>query len=150
MSLITLRQYFDGREFQYPEDLTTEVVENAKALIHRVSGLLLDLGFVCVDVSSGWRPPAVNASTKGAAVASSHMSGMGIDVADPLRAIAISILSKEQPELLLQQYDLYIEDPRWTPKHVHFQIRPPGSGRRIYIPNASPPLTGPILAGKDK
>lgn len=133
--IITVDQYFN----QYV-NIPPMTRVSADILMRRVNGMLLDLGFIAAVISSGYRNSLVNDEV-GGKKNSTHLTGEGIDLNDPERKIAKAILKKKE---ILDQYNLYMENPRWTPKHVHLQTRPVPSGNRIYIPDSTPPKTPEI------
>ena len=147
--MITLTDYFMGRDKRYPGDLTEAVEGNASELMRRVN-LLLSHAYQdgvqpALDaatgnhVASGWRPKSVNDATANAGENSRHITGRAIDLRDdpvkrPLARWCLANLD------LLAEIGLWMEDPQWTPSWVHLQSLPPGSGRRVYVPSAHPPL----------
>ncbi len=92
-------------------------------------------------VDSGWRPPAINAATPGAATNSTHLGAQAADIWDADRLLARWILQNEIDckaagrLSYATQIGLWFEDFRTTPTWVHGQIVPPHSGLRIYIPS---------------
>ena len=129
--------YFMGRDVKYASDLTDEIEANATELLGRVNDLLAALGLPDKEVRSGWRPQGVNDATANSAKTSNHLTGKAVDLADNDRSLTKAIL--REPEVLAQ-FNLYMEDARYTPTWVHLQSVPPRSGRRIYIPSSSAPL----------
>ena len=139
--MITLTQYFMGRDKKYPQDLSNEIRENAAKTVSQVN-LLLGLAVaqgVTLElhpstgtlVSSGWRPPSVNKATPGAALRSKHMTGHAIDVYDPdgdLDEWCLYHLSA------LESVGLYLEHPSATKGWCHLQTLPPRSGKRVFFP----------------
>lgn len=109
---ITIEQYFMGRDKQFPQELTEEVLNNAVILLEKVNAILLELKIPTAKVSSGWRPAAINANVANSAKKSHHMTGKAIDIFDDKQqSLATKILS--QPDLL-KKYDLWLEDPAHT------------------------------------
>lgn len=96
-------------------------------------------------LTSGYRTPAAN-KAQGGAENSHHLYGEAADVEDQNRDLAIFCYADPA---ILKHFGLFIEDPRWSrernPKTglwsfwVHFQTVAPPSGKRIFIPNSSPP-----------
>jgi hypothetical protein len=101
-------------------------------------------------VASGYRPAGVNAATKNAAAASSHLTCEAMDVGDarPDRPLAFWICTHLN---VAEEIGLWFEDFRWTWRNsdntptvpgalpnghpwCHGQTKPPSSGHRIYIP----------------
>lgn len=140
--MITIDQYWMGRDRGYRDVLTPEIVANAQITVDKANQLLAafeDETRIVIDtVASGWRPPVVNSGTKNAAVGSKHLTARAVDVRDtPDRDLARWCLRNLD---VLDDIGLWMEDPQWTPTWVHLQIVPPGSGRRVYVPSTQPPL----------
>lgn len=156
--MITLDDYFMGRDKRYLADLTEEVVNNAHELLGRVNLLLSwahkDGVWPGTDehtgtpVASGWRPRGLNARTQNAAKGSKHITGCAIDLQDtPDRALARWCLRNLD---LLAEIGLWMEDDRYTPSWVHLQSIPPQSGRRVFIPSNNPPLCASVVPDRDR
>lgn len=128
--MITLADYWMGRDAKYPDDLTVEIEGNAVELIDRVNFLLKSFGEQR-KVNSGWRPPEVNAKTAGAAVKSKHMLGLAVDLADPEGDLDEWCLENESELVRLQ---LWQEHPSATKGWCHLQSVPPKSGKRVFYP----------------
>lgn len=128
--MITLSEYFMGRDLQYPSLLTTELRANAIITVERANALL-DLFGEWRKVNSGWRPPAINAGTPGAAPFSKHMTCQAIDLSDPEGDLDEWLLGCTQHLLDLQ---LWMEHPAATKGWSHVQIVPPKSGRLVFYP----------------
>ncbi len=150
--MITLEQYWMGRDAKYPAELTAEIRHHAEQLVAKVNNLL---AFADADgvapatssrgdaIASGWRPPAVNDATTNAAKSSKHRTGQAVDLADGAdRGLARWCLSNLDA---LEQIGLWMEDPRWTPTWVHLQLVPPGSGKRVYVPSTAPALAQALV-----
>lgn len=140
---ITLAEFFMGRDKTFADQLTPDIIANATATVGAWNRLLAiyckDTNEPRPDVRSGWRPPAVNAKTPGAATNSQHMTGRAGDMGDSHKKLAEWV--KAHPEIC-SECGLWFEDPfsirpdgsEFTPTWVHGQIVPPRSGRRFYIP----------------
>lgn len=111
-------------------ELTEEVKDNAVILLNKVNQLLDELKIKNVEVSSGFRPSAVNAKTKGAAKKSLHMTGCAIDILDIDNKLGKLILS--QPNLL-HKYGLWLEDIAATPTWVHLDMSTKRKDRELRI-----------------
>jgi hypothetical protein len=146
--VITLTDYFMGRDRTHASELTDEIRGNAALTVARVNLLLAaadeDLVEPGIDevtgtpVASGWRPAGINARTQNAATGSKHLDGRGCDLQDtPERRFARWCLRNLAK---LEEIGLWMEDPQWTPDWVHLQTVPPGSGLRVYRPSAAEPL----------
>jgi hypothetical protein len=133
--MISLEEYLKNAE---PEDLTDEILANAQITVDRTNQLLDRAGARADHVqTSGVRSRAANARLAGASATSNHLSGQAADISDLDRYLADwSVANLE----VLEEVGCWMEDPRWTPTWVHWQIVPPKSGKRIYIPSLKPPL----------
>ena len=151
--MITLQQYWMGRDRRYGTELTPEITGNAVVLLERVNQVLaraaedhvqpaLDNGTSTV-VASGWRPKSVNDATANGGKTSKHIIGCAIDLRDavPDRPLARWCLRNRK---LLEEVGLWMEDPQWTPSWVHLQSIPPGSGNRVFISSAAPALAAAL------
>ena len=130
--MITLQDYWRGRDALYPLAMTPEIESNAWKLLGLVNALLAMYGGH-PHVSSGWRPPAVNQSTPNAAVNSKHMTGQAIDLADP-DGMLDEWLTSDVGLDAMQTIGLWAEAPAFTKNWCHLQSVPPKSGRRIFNP----------------
>lgn len=121
---------------------TMDMLHDAQVLAQRVSNLWQSYSSTMMDycpepvVSSGYRPPEVNAETPGAAKDSNHMLCRAVDIADPDGRFT-DWCSKNMD--LMAHFELWQEDPRWTKGWVHLQSVPPKSQHRIFIPFKGPP-----------
>lgn len=135
--MITRDDFFMGRDKAYPQDLTPEIEDCAKQTIERANLLLTrfraDTGDTYArKVNSGWRPPAVNAATPGAARKSKHMLGQAIDIDDDNGALDDWLMTPEG-EAAMREIGLWHEHPRDTPQWSHIQTVPPGSGNLHFL-----------------
>lgn len=137
---ITLGDYWAGRDKQYAKDLTDKIRKDAEQTVTKVNLLLFHAvkdGVVLIStnkrslVASGWRPPAVNAATKGAAPKSHHMSGKACDVSDPTGSLDRWCLANPDE---LEAIGLWQESPAFTIGWCHLQTVPPKSGKRVFLP----------------
>ena len=83
------------------------------------------------DATSGYRPPAVNAATRGAAVKSKHMKCLAVDIRDDEGALDEWCLAHPG---VLEGIGLWQEHPSATKGWCHVQTVPPGSGNRVFYP----------------
>ena len=60
---ITLAQYYMGRDAEHAAELTAALRDNAAVTVARVNRLLAHACIAC-EVTSGWRPHAVNAKAE--------------------------------------------------------------------------------------
>ncbi len=137
--MITLKDYFMGRDIKYPLEMSPTIRDNAAVLIDLVNRLLERM--CCppgihpstARVSSGWRPPSVNATTPRAAPNSKHMTGQAIDLYDPDEKLDNFLVSMEG-STILKELGLWMEHPSATKGWTHLQSLPPKSGNRIFFP----------------
>ena len=142
MTTITAEMYYRGRDRLYPQDLTPTIKANVARTLVAVNALVAALerdkvGIEChpvtkTPVSSGWRPPAINAATPNAAVRSKHMTGEALDLFDPDGAIDDWCLKNRKR--LKAEFGLYLEHPSATKGWCHVQIAPPRSGNTVFYP----------------
>jgi len=141
--MIELKDYWaqhrDGNELS----LTPEIEEDAERTVKLANQLLVEASLAGVNlhlnpatgthVSSGWRPPSVNANTQGAAPNSKHMTGQAIDIYDPDGDLDNWLITDSGLKAL-EDLGLWIEHPLATKGWSHLQIIPPGSRHRVYFP----------------
>ncbi len=136
---LRLADYWMGRNETHADDLTAEIVRNATHLLRRVNNLLVLMHDIQIEphpvigtpIASGWRPPEINAGTKGAAPRSRHMSGHAVDLYDPDGEIDAWCMDHLD---FLAEAGLWLEHPAMTKNWCHLQQVPPGSGRRVFYP----------------
>ena len=128
--MITLQSYWMGRETKYASVLTPETEGNALELLDRVNLLMTRFGETR-KITSGWRPPEVNAKTPGAAVKSKHITGNAVDLADPEGDLDQWCLDNQSE---LERFQLWQEHPAATKNWCHLQSVPPKSGKRVFYP----------------
>lgn len=134
--MITLGDYFMGRDKQYEDQLTPEIRANAERTCV-LANLLI--GYFKSDtgdmdrhhVTSGWRPPEVNAATPNAAPRSKHMTGQAVDLADPEGVLDEWCM---EHQAILERLGLYLEHPSATKSWCHVQTVAPKSGKRVFYP----------------
>ncbi len=141
--MITLSDYLMGRREQYPLSYSPAIEREALRTIDLVNQVLnaAQAAGVTLErnprtgslVSSGWRPPAINESTPGAAVRSLHMMGQAIDLFDPDGDLDDWLMS-DAGQTVLAQVGMWLEHPAATKGWAHLQTLPPRSGRRVFYP----------------
>ena len=137
--VLRLEDYWMGRNATHADDLTPEIVRNAGHLLRKVNNLIVLMHDVEVEshpvtgnpITSGWRPPAINAGTRNAAPRSHHMSGNAVDLYDPVGAIDDWCMGHLD---FLAEAGLWMEHPSATKGWCHLQQMPPRSGRRVFWP----------------
>jgi hypothetical protein len=128
--VISLTDYYMGRDLKYPEELTAVHRTNAGMTVERVN-LLLEAFGEPRRVNSGWRPAAINAGVPNAAAKSKHMTCQACDLSDDDGSLDAWCL-QNLPEL--ERIGLWLEHPDSTPRWAHLQIVAPGSGNRVFRP----------------
>lgn len=138
---ITLAQYLMGRDISHGLMLSTDLRREAQRTVEVVNKLLLRVTGVTWDisprtgsiVSSGWRPPDVNAGTPGAAPRSKHLLCRAVDLYDPDGDIDEWCMSTAG-QAAMTEVGIWLEHPSATKGWSHWQTVPPGSGRRVFYP----------------
>lgn len=129
------------------EELDKETQENLAILHERINKLRKAYGKP-LKVNDGYRRP--KDTPKNGAKLSKHLIGAAIDLDDDDKCTFWNWLKDNLN--LLQEYGLWIEDPRWTHGKVgtwiHFQCQSPKSGKRIFIPSSAPASAPEIWDGK--
>ncbi len=108
--------------------------KNLETLFHRLNELQDALGYD-IQINSGLRDQAQQneliAQGKTNAVHSKHLAGVAADVNDPDGSLAKWVLENLS---MMQSIGFWMEEFSRTKGWVHFQILPPGSGNRVFIP----------------
>lgn len=128
--MITLADYYMGRDVDYGNELTDASRANAAMTVSKVNLLMIAFG-QSRKVNSGFRPKAINRATAGAAKLSKHMTCQACDLEDDEGDLDQWCL--EHPDVL-QQIGLWQEHPASTKGWTHVQIVPPKSGNRVFYP----------------
>jgi hypothetical protein len=142
--MITKQELLQGRDKTYKEQYTKEVSDNLDKMLSAIN-VIRKAYAKPMTPTSGWRPPAVNASTPGAAPNSAHCVGLAVDISDPDGKLWAWVLNNLQ---LIKDCGVYVEDKRWTPTWVHFGLKKPASGKRIFIPSVNRALAPDAWDGK--
>lgn len=137
--MITLQEYF-GPHWDHP-DATEERKANAERLLALCEKLEL------IALADGVRFPdnpvtgsGVSGNTYGGfrpqscpqgAPNSSHKEGLAVDRYDPSNEIDAWCMENLKE---LNECGIYIEAPKSTPRWSHWTIKPPKSGKRVFIP----------------
>lgn len=125
-----------GRDKEYAADFTFEIAQNAEATVNKAN-LLLSIYMARTGdterrkVTSGWRPPSLNAATPGAALRSKHMTGQAIDISDPEGDLDHWLIDHT---VVLQEVGLFLEHPASTKGWCHVQTIAPKSQNRVFYP----------------
>jgi hypothetical protein len=127
--MITIEDYWMGRDKKYPSDLVQAVIDNARILLPRVN-LLLDRMGRTATVNSGWRPITVNKQVGGSKL-SNHITGRAIDLNDDDGSIDLWCMNNLKE---LEKVGLWLEHPKATPRWTHLQSIQPKSGNRVFLP----------------
>lgn len=128
--MLTLPDYFMGRDVLFPQELTPELRANAQVTLDKVNALLEQFGEPR-KITSGWRPAAVNAATPGAARFSRHLTCQAVDLEDHEGDLD-EFLFGFTPRLVA--FGLWMEHPAATKGWCHLQTVAPKSGRLVFYP----------------
>lgn len=129
-----LRQHGAGHEAELTEDMRLE----AQVVVDAANAILAEFGEVRA-LRSGWRPKSVNDATPNAARTSKHITCQAIDIADDdgrLKQFAFQT-DEDGGYPILEKYTVWAEYGAACPSWLHIQIVPPGSGKRVFFPNAA-------------
>ena len=138
--MITLADYFMGRDKTHAHILGSDLRANASRTVEAANKLLTLAKGAGVQlkpgqwgmVRSGWRPPDINAGTKGASKTSLHMQCLAIDLEDVDGTLGKWCMANA--DTVLRDLALWLEHKEATPTWTHVQLKPPGSGNRIFKP----------------
>lgn len=125
--MITLEDYMMGRDAAYPP--SDEQLAAAKDIVEKLGSLEEAFGSPIV-LTSGYRPPEINATVPGAKHADAHEKCMGADLRDLGKELSKWCLANL---LVLETIGLWMEAPGSAQNHVHVQTYAPKSGRRVFI-----------------
>jgi hypothetical protein len=140
--MIELADYWMGRDRTHGHLLSVDMrktaastvdLANRALVLAKTAGVSLEASPRTGNiVSSGWRPPDINAGTPGAAVRSKHLTCHAIDLYDPDGDLDEWLLASA--DTILRDLGLWLEHPAATKGWAHLQTIPPGSGRRVFYP----------------
>jgi hypothetical protein len=125
------------------KDLPQDIQDNLNDLLPRLNVIRTAYGKP-LTVNSGLRRQSDNDATANAAKSSSHLVGMAVDLKDTTNEFWTWCVANLE---LIQAQGLYLEDRRWTPTWVHLSTRPPGSGKRIFVPSSAPAIAPKLWSG---
>jgi hypothetical protein len=141
--MINMAQYLMGRDREHGHLFGPDLRVNAGRTIELANKLLVlaKMAGVTLDesprtgsiVTSGWRPPAINAGTPGAALRSKHLTCQAVDLYDPDGDLDEWLMT-DGGQRALVDLGLWIEHPACSKGWSHLQIVPPRSGRRAFYP----------------
>ena len=107
-----------------------EIAQNLAILLDRINHVRAEIGKP-MTVTSGLRNVVDQARINPSAPHSKHLTGQAVDIADADRTLRAWVLANLP---LMEKIGLWIEDFGHTPTWCHFQVVPPKSGKRIFIP----------------
>lgn len=113
---------------------TPEIDANLSILLDKINQVRIAYAIPMI-VSSGLRSETQQqdliASGKSTATKSKHLMGQAVDIADKDGKLAKWVQENMQ---LMETIGFWFEDFNSTPGWVHFQIVPPKSGKRVFVP----------------
>lgn len=140
--MITVVDYF-GDKIKHA-DCTEACLGNAHELLNRVNALLVrasqegayedwidpDTGTQISGSKGGYGDGGFRLQSSSTGKPhSAHKQGMAVDVYDPHSSLDSWITDE-----ILEEFDLYRENPTFTRGWAHLSSKAPGSGRRTYNP----------------
>jgi Peptidase M15 len=137
--MIELSQFYMGRDKTHALILGSDLRANAARTVEAANKLLTLAKGAGVQIKpgqwgmvrSGWRPPDINGTTAGASKTSLHMQCLAIDLEDVDGSLDKWCFANQN---VLRDLALWLEDPSATPTWCHVQLKPPGSGNRVFRP----------------
>lgn len=128
--MITKKELLMNRDKTHASEYSQEISDNLDRLLIALNKFR-ELYRKPMTVSSGWRPPSLNATVAGAAKKSNHMLGLACDFRDLDGGLDEFCVNNQD---ILEACGLYLEAPEKTPNWCHLQVVAPKSGRRIFQP----------------
>lgn len=121
----------------YPTD--AETAQNLATLLDKMNQVRSVWNKPMI-VTSGLRSAADQERINPSAPKSKHLLGQACDISDPDGSLMKWVLANLQ---MMKDLGLYFEHFCWTHPEgsgwwVHFQVVPPGSGKRIFVPSSAP------------
>ena len=137
--MIELSQFYMGRDKTHALILGSDLRANAARTVEAANKLLTLAKGAGVQlkpgqwgmVRSGWRPPDINGATAGASKTSLHMQCLAVDLEDVDGSLDRWCFANQN---VLKDLALWLEHPDATPSWTHVQLKPPGSGNRVFRP----------------
>lgn len=109
---------------------TPEIAENLAVLLERINRVREAYGIPMI-VTSGLRSLEQQMKVNPKAPKSKHLTGQACDILDQSGKLKAWIMENLA---LIEEIGFWFEDFEHTPNWVHFQIVPPASGKRFFIP----------------
>lgn len=109
---------------------TPEIDKNLSILLERINRVRAAYG-VPMTVTSGLRSLEQQMRVNPKAPKSKHLSGEAVDILDQSGKLKTWV---KENIALIEEIGLWMEDFLSTPNWCHFQIVPPASGHRFFIP----------------
>jgi hypothetical protein len=116
------------------EGVPTEHQENLTTLLEKLNKIRVKLDKIMI-VSSGYRSIEEQARINPKSPKSGHLRGECADIYDPTGELRNWVLNNMD---FIVDVGFWFEDFRYTKGWVHFSIKPPKSGKRIFIPYSGP------------
>jgi hypothetical protein len=133
--MISMKEILKGRVEL--EDLPEEHQKNLAVLLERINKLRALYGKP-IRVNDGYRR-SQDTPTNGSKT-SMHLKGAAIDLDDNDEGTLWKFVFENRHKLA--EWGLWVEHPCWTHcdgmSWVHFQVLPPNSGRRFFVPSSRP------------
>lgn len=149
MSLVTKEEILLGR-VKY-EDLTDEQKKNIDILVDRINRFFAGYTWpskLPKKVNDGLRRP--QDAPKNGSATSWHYRGAAIDLDDDDSGVTWQYVWANRKKL--KEIGLWVEHPNWTHGSagtwMHFQIYPPKSGKRFFVPSTQPAPAPKFWDGK--
>lgn len=106
-----------------------DYIKNAKDLLAKLTLLEAAYGHPLV-LTGGYRPKQINFTIPNSRPGDMHESCEAVDLRDSGGSLSKWCMANLDK---LETIGLWLESPTSSVNHVHLQIRPPRSGRRVFI-----------------
>lgn len=121
--MITKNELLMGRDKTHSSEYTQEISDNIDKLLIPLNKIR-ELYGKPMQVSSGWRPVAINKAVGGASK-SNHTLGLACDFKDP-DGLIDAFLKECDEKGILKQLGLWLENPEKTIGWAHLDIKDRG------------------------
>jgi len=133
--MISMKEILMGRMVE--AELTEEQAKNVVILLERINKIRAAYGKP-LKVNDGVR--RLQDTPKNGSITSWHLKGAAIDLDDDDSGFLWKWVFENRSKLT--EWGLWVEHPGWTHHKngtwMHFQIYPPKSGKRFFIPSSQP------------
>lgn len=133
---ITMKEILKDKKF---EDADKATQANLLILLEKINKVRTAYN-KSMAISSGWRSPEDQiriykekgiTDPKKVPMGSQHIKGAAVDIYDPKQELQAWVKANIK---LIEEIGLWMEEFSYTKNWIHFQLVPPASGKRFFIP----------------